>query len=267
MTEAPESAGPHPRDVPGTPCWVSLMVHDLDAAHEFYAGLFGWEFAPGPGRFGPYGRALLDGREVAGMGHLPDSRLPVAWTPYFASDDVGATAETVRLCGGTIGVGPLDSDTAGRLAIGSDPPGAVFGLWQAAAHPVATVTGEPHTPVWSELWTFETANVTKFYASLFGYEEKRTEADPASGLPDDHVTLLLHGRPVACVHGLGPALPRDRGPHWMTYFEVTDTVAALARLTALGGQVLTPARDTTRGRLAVVSDREGARFALLQRTG
>ena len=102
------------RRTPGTPCWVSLMVHGLAATQEFYGELFGWEFRPGPQHLGPYVRALLDGQEVAGIGELPpDRHLPIAWTPYLATDDADATAETIRPCGGTVGVGPLDADDAG----------------------------------------------------------------------------------------------------------------------------------------------------------
>ncbi|MER6976339.1 VOC family protein, partial [Streptomyces carpinensis] len=181
MTEARESAGhggrAHTRYTPGRPCWVSLMVHGMAATQAFYGELFGWEFRPGPDQLGPYVRALLDGREVAGIGLLPpDRHLPIAWTPYLASHDADLTAETVRLCGGTIGVGPLDAGSAGRLAIGSDPSGAVFGVWQAAAHLGTGLGGVPGTPVWNELRTFETANVAKFYETLFGYEVERAEA-------------------------------------------------------------------------------------------
>jgi predicted enzyme related to lactoylglutathione lyase len=265
MTEAPGTAGrdgeAHARYAPGTPCWVSLMVHGLEATEDFYRALFGWEFEPGPQQLGPYARALLDGREVAGIGQLPaDRHLPIAWTPYLASDDVDHTAETVRLCGGTVGVGPLDAAEAGRLAIGSDPSGAVFGVWQAAAHLGTTVTDMPGTPVWNELLTFEAAPVAKFYETVFGYEQ-----EPAVSGDLDHITLRLDGRPVAGIHGVGHALPRDRGPHWMTYFQVSDTDEAVERLVGLGGHVLTPARDSAHGRVATVSDPEGARFALLQR--
>ncbi len=53
-------------------------------------------------------RALLDGHEVAGIGQMPpDRHLPIAWMLYFASEDVNHTAESVRHCGGTVGVGPL----------------------------------------------------------------------------------------------------------------------------------------------------------------
>ncbi|WP_086727854.1 VOC family protein [Streptomyces carpinensis] len=288
MTEARESAGhggrAHTRYTPGRPCWVSLMVHGMAATQAFYGELFGWEFRPGPDQLGPYVRALLDGREVAGIGLLPpDRHLPIAWTPYLASHDADLTAETVRLCGGTIGVGPLDAGSAGRLAIGSDPSGAVFGVWQAAAHLGTGLGGVPGTPVWNELRTFETANVAKFYETLFGYEVERAEAGaeaaatgaggPTAGAESaataesgsgfDYVTLCLDGRAVAGIHGLGRALPRDRGPHWMTYFEVADTDDAAGRVAGLGGQVLSPARDTVHGRVAMVADPEGARFALV----
>ncbi|MEU0673040.1 VOC family protein [Streptomyces sp. NPDC006172] len=268
MTEGRAPGGPagpsgaaSARPALGTPCWVSLMVHGLTATQEFYGELFGWEFQAGPRQLGPYVRALLDGREVAGIGRLPvDRHLPVAWTPYLASDHVDATAATVRLCGGTVAVGPLDAGDAGRLAIGSDPSGAVFGVWQAAAHPGTAVTGVPGTPAWNELVTYEASGLAKFYESVFGYG--RQSVEPADA---DQVTLLVDGRPVAGVRGMGATLPRDRGPHWMTYFEVTDADEALARIVGLGGHVLRPVRDGAHGRVADVADPEGARFAVVQR--
>ncbi|MGW1927387.1 VOC family protein, partial [Streptomyces massasporeus] len=69
------------RRTPGTPCWVSLMVHGLDATQEFYHALFDWEFEPGPQHLGPYVRALLDGKEVAGIGQLPPDRHPARSLP------------------------------------------------------------------------------------------------------------------------------------------------------------------------------------------
>lgn len=264
MTEARGSAGPngetHARHTPGTPCWVSLMVHGLAATQEFYGALFGWEFQPGPQQLGPYVRALLDGREVAGIGQLPpDRHLPIAWTPYLASNDADLTADTVRLCGGTVGVGPLDAAEAGRLAICSDPSGAVFGIWQGAAHGGTAITGVPGTPAWNELLTFESVNVAKFYESVFAYEE-----EPVVSADFDYVTLHIDGRPVAGIHGVGTALPRDRGPHWMTYFEVADTDEAVDRVVDLGGHVLGPAHDSAHGRVATVADPEGARFSLIR---
>ncbi|MFJ5262139.1 VOC family protein [Streptomyces sp. NPDC088387] len=261
MTEARGSAGDeHARYAPGTPCWVSLMVHDLEATQDFYRELFGWEFREGPQQLGAYVRAVRDGREVAGIGQLPpDRHLSIAWTPYLASDDVDGTADTVRLCGGTIGVGPLDAAEAGRLAIGSDPAGAVFGIWQGGVHVGSVVGGVPGAAVWNELRTFDTVGVAKFYETVFGFEQR-----PVDSADLDYVTLALDGRPVAGIHGVGNALPRDQGPHWMTYFEVADADESVARLVELGGRVLDPAQDSAHGRVVTVADPEGARFSLVQ---
>ncbi|CAL9552705.1 VOC family protein [Streptomyces sp. enrichment culture] len=248
------------RREPGTPCWVSLMVHGLDATREFYGELFGWEFAPGPPRLGPYARALLDGRDVAGIGVLPaGSGLPGAWTPYLASDDADGTAEAVRCAGGTVAVGPLDAGDTGRLAICADPSGAVFGVWQAAGFAGTAVAGGPGAPVWNELLTHESEPVAKFYRTVFGHEPGPRAADG-----EDRVTLLVAGRPVASVRGVGRALPRDRGAHWTTCFEVADPDAAARRAEELGGRVVDAPRDGAEGRRATVADPEGAVFTVVR---
>lgn len=245
---------------PGTPCWVSLMVHGLDATQDFYRELFGWEFVPGPQPLGPYVRALLDGKEVAGIGQLPpDRHLPIAWTTYMASDDADETAEQIRMCGGTIGVGPLDAADAGRLVIAADPEGAVFGVWQAAAHTGTALFGTHGTPVWNELVTRETVAVAKFYQSVFGYD-----LEPVVSADFDYLTLHLDNRPVASIHGVGPALPRDRGSHWMTYFEVEDPDGIAATVVDLGGHVVREPCEGTSGRLATVADPEGAVFTVVR---
>ncbi|MFB7057118.1 VOC family protein [Streptomyces vinaceus] len=258
MTEEPEET----RRPPGTPCWSSLMVHGLGTTEAFYTDLFRWEYEPGPQPFGPYVRAFLDGQEVAGIGEMPpDRHLPVAWTTYFATDDADSTAETIRACGGTVAVGPLDAGGEGRVAICSDPLGAIFGIWQAEEHIGTRLSGVPGTPVWAELVTQDTSTVGKFYQHVFGHEAE-THATATSDF--DYVTLLLDGRPVAAVHGVGRSLPHDRGPHWMTYFEVEDVDTAAARVHRLGGRVVQPPREGLTGRVSTVTDPEGAVFTLVE---
>ncbi|MER5766389.1 VOC family protein [Streptomyces sp. NPDC001985] len=253
MTEATR----HP---PGTPCWVSLMVHGLDVTQSFYGELFGWEFHPGPQQLGPYVRALLDGEEVAGLGQLPAGRkLPIAWTPYLATESADTTAETIRCCGGTVGVGPLDAADAGRMAMVSDPAGGVFGLWQPRAHAGTAVHGVPGAPARYELITAGTSAVAKFYETVFGYDGE--EADPSG---PDVVTLRLEGRPVATLRGVGRGPAHEPGTAWLTYFQVDDADRAAHRVSELGGKVRTPPGDGPFGRTATVADPEGAVFALLQ---
>jgi predicted enzyme related to lactoylglutathione lyase len=278
------------RHTPGTPCWASLLVHGLAEGQEFYHELFGWEFSSGPQQLGPYVRALLDGQEVAGLGEIARGRrLNVAWLPYLASDDADATAALIRERGGTVAVGPLDADSAGRMAVASDTVGATFGVWQAATQlgMRSGVAGAPGTPVWYELVVRDTTVAGNFYPSVFGFvpgkpavpDGARTEVgvggrsnasvDEASSVGGDdgggldYVTLYLDGTPVAGVHGVGRTLARRRGPHWKTYFAVADTDASLQRVVELGGQVVDASRDSPFGRVATVADREGAEFSLI----
>lgn len=264
------------RRAPGAPAWASLMAHGLKTSQDFYHELFGWEFSEGPQQLGPYVRAVADGHEVAGLGEKASGRqLPVAWLPYMASADADRTAALVRDMGGTVAVGPLDAERAGRMAIASDPAGAGFGVWQDASYPGLGIAPEglPGAPVWFELITREPRAAVRFYEAVFGYDVEAVDptADGADGSggsggsgEDAHLTLSLDGTPVAGVHGAGDALPLSQGPHWRTYFSVEDPDATVRRAAELGGRVLRPPRDSPYGRLAGLADPEGARFSVIR---
>ncbi|MGX2994079.1 VOC family protein [Streptomyces sp. JNUCC 64] len=263
MTEARQEAGR--RDgaerttrTTGTPCWVSLRTHGTTATQDFYHALFGWEFRPGTRPDGSV-RALLDGREVAGIGPSPGHRrLAPAWTPQLSCGAVDATADRVRHCGGTVAVGPLETVDDGRLAIAADPGGAVFGIGPGAPGGTAA-TGVPGTPVWHALRSPDPVGVAAFYGYVFGLT-----AVPCDGGGPDALTLLADGTPVAELTGTDEAA-RGRGAHWLTYFAVGDVDASVHRITALGGRVLAPPADGARGRSATVTDPDGAVFGLLAR--
>ncbi|GAA2399130.1 VOC family protein [Streptomyces glaucosporus] len=265
------------RCAPGTPCWVSLLAEDPAASQEFYHELFGWEYrpGPGPGGAGPHARAVLGGREVACIGQMPPGRqCQAAWLPYLAADDTDAAADLVRMCGGTVGVGPLDMDGTMRVAIAADPAGASFGIRQAGTRPAAHMDGGPGTVVWNELITRRTSAVEKFYRTVFGLETGPAEGTaPASGEGPEgdgefgYLTVTAGDRVVGGINGMGASMPRDRGSHWLMYVEVEDTDAVARRVTELGGRVLTAPQDSPRGRLARLADREGAPFAVIRREG
>ncbi|SCK50177.1 VOC family protein [Streptomyces sp. WMMB 322] len=264
-----------PRQMPGTPCWASLLVQELARSQEFYHRLFGWEFYSGPRQPGPYVRALADGHEVAGLGEIvPGRRLNVAWLPYMASDDADVTAGLIRERGGTVAVGPLDADDAGRMAIAADTAGASFGVWQQASQPdslAPAATDVTGAPVWYELITRESSAAGSFYPAVFGYEPAGGGSGNGDGDGDgphdpdgrDYVTLHVNGEPVAGIHGVGQALPRDRGPYWKTYFAVADADATARRVVELGGSVVHLPADTPHGRVATAADREGAQFSVI----
>lgn len=260
----------HSRQLPGTPCWASLLVRELSRSQEFYHKLFGWEFYSGPEQPGPYVRALAEGHEVAGLGEIvPGRHLNVAWLPYMASDDADATAGMIRERGGTVAVGPLDADDAGRMAIAADTAGASFGVWQPAPQPdsLNPATAEvPGAPVWYELITRDCSVPGSFYPAVFGYQPEGIGGDSGNGEQvdgDDYLTLHVNGVPVAGIRGVGDALPRDRGPYWKTYFAVADTDDVARRITELGGAIVHLPADTPPGRVATAADPEGAQFSVI----
>jgi len=258
------------RHLPGTPCWVSLMAHRAGPARDFYGALFGWEFTPGPEQLGScYSLAGIGGLRVAGIGEgEPESQRPVSWTTMLAADDVDHAAESVRECGGTVGIGPLNVGEDGRLAVAVDPSGAVFGIWQGGLFGGTDATDVPGSVAWSELVTNDSTLVGKFYEAVFGFAfERQGAAGDGAGHGDgeDRAVFSVGGRALADVHGVGQGLSPDRGAHWMTTFAVED-VAATARLASrLGGRVLSAPHQGPRGLTATVADPEGAAFSVLAR--
>jgi hypothetical protein len=244
----------------GTPNWVDLGTPDLDAAKEFYGGLFGWTFAGTGPEHGYYTLCLLDGLPVAGLGPLQDPAAPSMWSTYLAADDADHTAGRIRDAGGRVLVEPLDIAEAGRLLYAVDPTGAAFGVWQGKEHIGSRRTGEPGAPSWHELHTPDGATADAFYRSVFGHEHEQI----GDGGAFDYTVIRVADQPVGGRLRVGREDPSGVQPHWMTYLAVEDTDAAVAAVTAAGGRVLREAVDSPHGRLAVVADPWRAAFTLIQ---
>lgn len=99
----------------------------------FYADLFGWEFEdrmPAASR-GHYFVAKLRGRDVAAVGSQPDEApLTPVWNTYVWVDSADAADAKVKDAGGSVLMETFDVLDAGRMAVFSDPSGAVFRVWQ-----------------------------------------------------------------------------------------------------------------------------------------
>jgi hypothetical protein len=59
----------------------------------------------------------------------------------------------------------------------------------------------------------------------------------------------------------------DAPAHWLVYFGVADTPAAVAAAEHGGGSVLIPMMDSPFGRLAVLTDPTGATFSVIETDG
>jgi predicted enzyme related to lactoylglutathione lyase len=123
---------------PGTLSWNELQTRDPAGAKEFYAKVFGWQSADmdfGGGTYTvwyPPGVEPEQGNGVGGMIEMtgdqwPDD-VPPNWLVYFAVEDTDATVEKAKELGGAVTVEPFEVESVGRIAVLSDPNGAVFAV-------------------------------------------------------------------------------------------------------------------------------------------
>lgn len=260
----------------GVPCWVETMQPDPRAALQFYGTLFGWEFAepdPMPGDLpGEYFVARLEGRDVAGIGSLPDLGGPPlpSWNTYIRVDSADEAAERATAAGASLLIGPLDALPAGRLAVLIDPVGAAIGLWEARARKGAQLVNAPRTWAMSSLHTTDGAGAQAFYGSVFGWQPE------AFGSPEAQMTLWrlpgyvgegalqLVARDVVAVMAPTGEAAAAVPPHWNVNLYVDDADATVTQAADLGGQVIMPALDTPGFRSAVLADPQGAVFSISQ---
>ena len=245
----------------GTPSWCDMSSRDIEAAKAFYTAVFGWEMhtAPEP-EAGGYTMALKDGKAAAALMPQQEEQIemgiPPYWSTYITVDDVDAMPAKVEAAGGSVMAPPFDVMTAGRMMVAVDAAGAVFCMWEAREAIGSEVVNEPGAYTWAELYTTDPANDAGFYADLLGLT---VASEDMGGMP---MTFLQQGdQGVASV--LPIMGPEGTPPHWLPYFGVDDCDASLAQIQELGGQVFNGPMDIPPGRFAVVSDPEGAIFAII----
>ncbi|MFH9859906.1 VOC family protein [Streptomyces sp. NPDC017202] len=229
----------------GVPCWVDAQLPDVDAGKRFYGELFGWVFEEA---YGSSVWARLDGEPVAALAHKTDGRMPTVWTVSFATPDAEATVRRIRTAGGQVVTAPTPVDGAGVAALAADPEGAVFGLWQAGGHPGFGVRHRPGAFAWAQLYARDTGAANTFYGHLFHEALFGPGAEPDFGRA-----------PVSDV------FPEVMPPHFLVHFGVEDCEAVLGTVSRLGGRVQAGPFTASYGTVAVVTDNQGASFALLQR--
>jgi predicted enzyme related to lactoylglutathione lyase len=246
----------------GTPNWVDLPTTDQAAAKTFYAGLFGWTYDDQPmGEGQVYSLAVLNGHQVAAISAQPPEMAaagaPPMWNTYLAVDSVDDATARVEAAGGKVAMAPFDVMDAGRMSFVMDPSGAPVALWQAGQHIGATLVNEPGTINWNELITGD-PGVAAFYSTVLGMTT--STMDMGTG---PYTTFEVGGQPVG---GTTPPQMPGVPSHWHVYFGTDDADAAAAKATELGGSVIVPPFDTPVGRIAVLSDPQGAIFSVIKAT-
>lgn len=261
---------------PGVPSWVDNLARDPRRQTDFYGALFGWDFT-GPGAMpgdppGEYFVAQLRGREVAGIGSLPQGgELEPAWNTYVEVESVDSAAQDVEAAGGKVLAGPFDAPPAGRIAAVADRAGAPFSIWQPDARRGAELVNEPSAWSMSALNTPDLDEAAEFYRAVFGWETMPFQlgefeitvfrlpgylgGNPGQPVPRDVIAAMA---PLAGENGNGPK------PHWSVDFWVGDVDVTAGKAVELGGSVVMPPYDIPGLRQAVLMDPEGVAFSATQ---
>jgi predicted enzyme related to lactoylglutathione lyase len=258
---------------PGTPCWVDLAAKDIDASASFYEALLGWQAGemPNSAEMGGYRRATYEGDDVAGLMPQMQPGQPQMWNTYISVEDAEATAAKVSALGGAVLAPPMDVMDLGRMAVFTDPTGAVFGAWQPGTFVGAARVNDAGALCWNELGTRDVEGAKAFYGELFGWtvaehQIQRSEGGPG---PDVYIEWQLGGSSIGGMMDIAGMLPDEVPAHWLVYFGVEDTDAAVEKVKAAGGEVRFGPVDIDAGRFAVVTEpnAEPGVFAIIKPAG
>lgn len=253
--------GERTRYAPGTFCWTGLATSDPAAATAFYTSLFGWEAAAlSAGQAGTYTILRHTGKEVAILyqqtAQARAAGAPPHWTSYISVADADATAARAGALGGTQAFREaFDVGNAGRVAAIQDPTGAMVSLWQPRAWIGATLVNEVGALCWNELATTDVQRAKSFFGELLGWKYEISDSG--------YVTIKNAGRRNG---GMRKQTEWERGipPTWLPYFTVEDADDAARHAEQVGGCRLSPATEIRIGRSAVITDPQGATFAVLE---
>jgi predicted enzyme related to lactoylglutathione lyase len=248
----------------GQNVWYELMTTDTAAAQRFYTEAIGWKTkawdeAPADQ---PYAFWMAGEKMVGGLMALPAEAkgAPPHWLAYTRVDDVDASTQQAVKLGGKVVHGPFDVPKVGRMAILSDPQGAVFAVFKDVEDkPLSAPEGLGEFS-WSELNTTDYEAAWSFYSQLFGWEHRETmDMGPELG------KYFMWSDPDKITKGgmSNAARMMKFPPHWMHYVNVDDVPAAIARIKSKGGKVLNgPETIPDGGVIAQCMDPQGGAFAL-----
>ena len=247
--------------------WYELTTTDMEAAKAFYAAVVGWgtRDASMPGM--PYTVFTAGEASVCGMMELPKDARTMGerpmWIGYVCVDDVDATADRVKQLGGAVHVPPQDVLHVSRFSVVSDPQMATLALFRRQSP-------DQEQPInllaqgrvgWHELLAADWEKAWVFYSELLGWQKAETNVSSVGA----YQQFSAGGQTIGGMMTKPPTVPVSC---WLYYFNVGDIDAAVKRVKAGSGQLLSgPAEVPGRNWIAQCADPQGAIFALIGRRG
>jgi predicted enzyme related to lactoylglutathione lyase len=259
----------------GWPVWYELMTPDAAAIAPFYKEAVGWTI-PAEGMTMPNGADYrwierADGKHEGGVlafsPEMVEAGMQSGWVTYFYADDVDALIEKATSMGAMVHMPAQDMPGAGRMAMLSDPQGAMFYL--IAPEPPE---GEPEAQsdvfdeqkighaAWNELNTTGAEEQVAFYTSLFGWR-----ISGEMPMPEGHICKFVEcdGTGLGAICSM---MPPDWKSAWMNYFRVEDINVSKAAVEKHGCPIIMGPHEVPGGDLIMVTvDPAGAPIGLCAR--
>jgi len=111
--------------------WHELYAQDHESAFRFYRELFGWQQLSEM-EMGAAGKYVIFGKgdkQYGGMMTItPEMKTPPMWCYYANVEDLDAALGRAKAKDAKLMFGPMDVPGGGRVALLTDPQGAVFAL-------------------------------------------------------------------------------------------------------------------------------------------
>jgi uncharacterized protein len=243
--------------------WYELMTSDADAAARFYGAVVGWSVLDSGQADKTYRMWSMGDQPIGGLLSVAPATsgegMPPMWAGYLNVDDVDESVSGLTAAGGAVCMPAWDVPGVGRMAMVTDPQGAIFYVMAPIGdRPSPSFTpGAPGHGGWNELHTSDWTAALAFYGKQFGWA-KSEEFD--MGPMGKYALFNTGGEPVGGMMN-NPDIPR---PAWLYYFNVDEIGAAKSRVEAAGGEVMTGPHQVPTGQWMIQArDPQGAMFALL----
>jgi predicted enzyme related to lactoylglutathione lyase len=233
--------------------WHEQVSPDPKKAQDFYTALLGWDtevFKPGEV---DYTMILSGGQSHGGFGKALEGAPPPHWLSHVRVANVDETIEKAKGAGGKLAAGPFEMGEVGRIAIIADPQGGYISAYEPESE------GPPAEGVfvWDELVTSDIDGAQRFYEEVFGWT--------TSDMGPEYGGYRIFNRGETGIAGVMAVPHESIPPHWQPYVAVADPDATARKATDLGGTVLLEPMDVPKvGRLAVLTDPQGATFGIIK---
>jgi hypothetical protein len=246
---------------PGKFVWAELHTADPAAASKFYTGVFGWTAITLEQEGVTYTVFSNGSHPVAGLRPRSSSatKHPSRWINYIAVTDLASTLAAVTKAGGIVRASARDFPKIGSQAIITDNEGAPLGLVQSSSGDSADIEPVVGTWNWFHLFVKNPQAAADFYRQIFTYD---VTPDGRGGKKSE-LMLSIGEFNRGGISTLSEG--KDAKPSWLGVIRVANLDETIARVPALGGEVVIAPHGTAFGsRFALIADPTGGTVGVVE---